>query len=79
MELLITCGRDQWLIVEMAYSGVFGVADIINMFIVANWNKVAVSSGPFIVAALFIFALVILYGLGLGNSILKNFCIQPHF
>jgi hypothetical protein len=67
MELLLTCGRDHWPILEMAYSGAFGIVDIINMFIVANWNKVASTSGPFIVAALFIFAMVILYGLGLGK------------
>ncbi|KAI6184169.1 hypothetical protein M3Y97_00567500 [Aphelenchoides bicaudatus] len=65
MELVLTCGRDHWPVVEMAYSAVFGVCGIINMFIVANWNKIAYSHGPFIVAALFIFGLVILYGLNL--------------
>lgn len=51
MEALLTCGRDdQWPLAEMIYSGVIGIINIINMFVVANWNRVA-ESGGFIVSA----------------------------
>ncbi|KAI6196846.1 Marvel domain-containing protein [Aphelenchoides besseyi] len=62
-ESLLTCGREAWPIVEMAYSILFGVCDAISMFIVAGWAKGG-GSAAFIVGALLLFAIVILYGLG---------------
>ena len=37
VERLITCGRDNWVVAEIIYTGIFFVFTIINLFISASW------------------------------------------
>ncbi|KAI1718372.1 hypothetical protein Ddc_09418 [Ditylenchus destructor] len=63
-EAFLSCGRDAWPIVEMSYSGVFGVANIINIFIVSAWHEHQIGRGStLVVAAMTTFMLVLFYAL----------------
>ncbi|KAE9552216.1 hypothetical protein FO519_004560 [Halicephalobus sp. NKZ332] len=43
IERLITCGRDNWPVAELIYSGTFFVFTVINVFITASWYSQEVS------------------------------------
>jgi len=37
IERLLTCGRDNWSVAELIYSGIFFVFSVINIFVTASW------------------------------------------
>ena len=50
IERLMTCGRDNWAVAELIYSGIFFVFTVINIFVTASWFSETVekseTSGP---------------------------------
>uniref|UniRef100_A0AC34FN78 MARVEL domain-containing protein n=1 Tax=Panagrolaimus sp. ES5 TaxID=591445 RepID=A0AC34FN78_9BILA len=64
MERLMTMGRDAWPIAEIAYSSIFGIFTVINIFVVSGWHGDAKNSSLPVLAAISCFVLFVLYALG---------------